>query len=73
MPGYSVWLEGYRCTGNSGTAQIIGTAMAETFADACRKVACKVKGRYGRFDPEKLTFWGCRAFPTRQEAGQLFG
>lgn len=38
---YEVWCEGYRATGESATAQLLGKTFARNFAQACDIVMCK--------------------------------
>jgi hypothetical protein len=38
---YEVWCEGYRATGEHGTATLLGKAKARNFAQACHIVMCK--------------------------------
>lgn len=74
MTTFEVWAEGYAVTGEHGPAQLIGTAEAPTFAEACQAVmADKEERLWGRFDPERLTLWGCRLFRTATEARRSFG
>lgn len=35
MKEYEIWCEGYRATGEEGTAYLIGTAFGNTFNEAC--------------------------------------
>lgn len=74
MATFEVWSEGYAVTGGSGPAQLIGTVEAPTFTEACQAVmADKDERLWGRFDPERLTVWGCRLFATEAEARKSFG
>lgn len=66
---FDVWSEGYAATGESGGAVYHGQATAASFREAC----VKVLGRNELFDPTRLTYWGCRLFPTEEEARRSFG
>lgn len=69
MKRYEVWAEGYQCTGESGGAHLMGTAEAASFKEAC-DIVCKDHSSY---NPEQLTDWGCRLYPTEAEARRSFG
>lgn len=75
MKTFEVWCEGYRATGNSNTHQLVGTAEAETFKEACDIVFSKDEDEYSRslYNPERLTHWGCRLFDNASEAAEAFG
>ena len=72
---YDIWLEGYCITGNSAQAQRVATNIeARSFEDAVIKFARSPDSEgYGNFDPNSLSFWGCRAYPTRGQAERSFG
>lgn len=68
---WEIWMEGYSATGEHATASCVGTRVpARTFREACIKT-------YGYdnnlFDPERLTFWGCRLFDNEADAREGFG
>ena len=66
---YTVWVEGFAATGESGTHWCKGSVAADTFADACFIL---FRGdRY--FDAERLTWWGCRLFDNASDAAKGFG
>jgi hypothetical protein len=66
---YEVWSEGYRITGNDGTATLEGRIEADNFHDACVKLLGERldKGR------DELSVWGCRLFDNETEARVSFG
>jgi len=73
---FEVWSEGYSVTGGHGTAYLIGTVAASTFPEACAKATSQARAAgkdYGEFNPDRLTVWGCRLFPTEIEARKSFG
>ena len=66
---FQVWREGYRITGNWDHARMMGEAEAATFEEACQIV---LEGDED-FDPERLTTWACRLYPTETLAREYFG
>lgn len=73
MKVYDIWAEGYACTGDSAGATLVGQACAETFQEACNKYATYDAGFARLYDPERLTYWGCKLFDNRQDAQVNFG
>lgn len=78
MKKFDVWLEGYRATGEHGTAQLIGEGVeAETFPEAC--VKAMLDNNWGAadlekyYDKERNTYWGCRFFDNEKDARASFG
>ena len=69
---FTIWSEGYRATGQSGTAQIMGQAYGETFKEACIKFFTDHRDMR-LFNAENLTFWGCSLFPDEARARKFFG
>jgi hypothetical protein len=72
MNEYEVWMEGHSATGDSSEAEFCGVYEAKTFAEACA-VWNREKGHPGYFDPERLTYWGCRFFDNEHNARKSFG
>jgi hypothetical protein len=73
---FEIWSEGFRATGDIGTAHKHGEQEGEDFADACRKqFADDPPNDWGRsdFDPDRLTYWGCRLFDNEADARERFG
>ena len=86
---YEVWMEGYRATGEYGTASLWGKSIARSFEEACHKIACEnylkrtkedETNPYKNFgigrwdyDPHKLTYWACKLYETELEARKSFG
>jgi len=64
---YQIWVEGFIATGENGRAHLAGTYEAEEFSEACA-MAAKGRNWGDLFNPERLTYWGCRLFPTEHEA-----
>ena len=78
MKLYEIWSEGYLCTGvegNPAKASLLGKVEAESFKDACIKLCSpkEFQARHGRFDPERLSVWGCRLFDNEKAARKSFG
>lgn len=70
---YEVWMEGYLATGMEGIPQgatLVGEVEADSFKDACDLF-------YGNdtfhYNPQRLTYWGCKLFDNEQDARKNFG
>ncbi len=72
---YDVWTEGYRCSGNSETAQHHGAFEANSFVDAVKAFRDTVKDDHSRscIDIENMNYWGCRFFDNENDARKSFG
>ena len=84
---YEVWCEGYRATGEHGTAHLVGTGVGETFDDAVRDLMSRKKGhgiepntpsRYIDEDAyanrrSNWSIWGCDLFDNEAAAKEAFG
>ena len=71
---YAVWMEGYCTQGNSSKAKMIGMSRADSFQEACEVAYTDKDGKVDElFDPERLTYWGCRLFDNEREARKSFG
>ena len=74
MKTYNIYMEGFRATGQSEPASLIGTEDGETFKDACAKFMEYVYDPNSRFyDKERNTYWGCRLFDNMEDASRSFG
>lgn len=73
MPVWTIYVEGYRITGNDGQASLVGTASGETFIEACRAYARSNPEFASQYDPVRNTHWGCQLFPTLAAAQKSFG
>lgn len=73
MGVYNLWMEGFACTGNFGTAQPLGLVEAETFESAVKKRMAIYPDSEKYFNPEKLTYWGCGIFDNEADARKVFG
>lgn len=70
---YEIWSEGFVVQGNSSGAIYHGSEYARTFKEACNKLSKKSLEFNRYYDPEDMTFWGCRLFDNESEARESFG
>jgi hypothetical protein len=75
MTVFSIWAEGYACTGESSNAAFLGTEEAESFEKACDQLVAKsnIKELYKKQSDGVLTIWGCRLFDNEKDARRAFG
>lgn len=64
-----VWCEGYMATGDSAEARLLGKTRASTLKEACDKLYSNDPS----YDPERMTYWGCRLFDNEDDARKSFG
>lgn len=65
LPRHAIYIKDY--AGQSSRVMRLGTGFGETFEDACIEWAVRTdKGQL--YNREKNTYWGCRLFPTLEEA-----
>lgn len=65
MKTFEVWRTGYKTSATTfAPAKKLGSAEAETFAEAC-EIVC---GTANDFDKKQLTVWGCQLFDNEDEA-----
>lgn len=69
MNVYSIYMEGYRATGDSATARYVGAGVGHSFLEACRRYY--IDSDY--YDPDGNTYWGCRLFDNLEDAQRRFG
>lgn len=72
---FSIWSEGYACTGQSAGAYLHGCAYGFTFREACIQFFTidKKNDHTKYFDAENLGYWGCRLFDNEVDARKAFG
>jgi hypothetical protein len=70
---YEINSEGYIGTGDSGGATYHGSSDGEDFREACRNFAAADDDFAKYFDPERMTYWGCRLYPSMSDARAMFG
>lgn len=76
MNSYTIWAEGYRATGQHGTATLLGSASGETFRDAVKELAKRALPEdRALFNTDHIqpTYWGCRLFDNEEDARKSFG
>jgi hypothetical protein len=66
---FKIWSEGYSCTGECSSAIYLGEESDITFKKACVKFFSNTV----LFDPNRMTYWGCRLFDNEIEARKSFG
>ena len=75
---FEIWSEGYLATGMEGIpekARMLAEVEADSFQEACDKLCSDPdwQRRYGNYNPERLTVWGCRLFDNEADARKSFG
>lgn len=73
METYNIWSEGYCVTRGYGTHQLLGTSKGNSFKEAVISWMNSHPNYKDFFDEDRLTYWGCRLFPTEEEAAKSFG
>jgi hypothetical protein len=68
---WDVWMEGYATNGERAKAELLGSVEADSFHEACVKIAGKQFP--SNYDSIRNCVWGCRLFPTGEEAAKLCG
>ena len=71
----SLWMEGYSATGESGTAQCIGTYNSKDLDDAVKQymVANPNRVDWDRFGRGRHAIWACEIFDNETQARKWFG
>lgn len=73
MPKYDIWIEGYSFTGETParSSRIAREIEADNFQEACvswwESLTRRQRSGYGNFNQEKLTIFGCKLAPNRDE------
>ena len=73
---FDIYEEGFRVMEESARAHYKGTGEGETFLDACKDYIARTGYGVIRTDSsgnEYASDWGCRWFPTLEEAQKSFG
>lgn len=74
---FDIYEEGFRTNGESAYAHYLGVGYGESFIEACKEFIARTK--YGKIYIDDTTGeeyacdWGCRWFPTLEEAQKNFG
>lgn len=71
---FEIWCEGYSVTGGpDNKALFLGRGEGETFNQACVNFFSENKNFSDYFNPDKLTYWGCKLFDNEADARKSFG
>lgn len=73
METYNIWSEGYCVTGGYGKHHLLGTSKGNTFKEAVINWMNNNPDYKKFFDENRLTYWGCKLFPTEEESAKSFG
>ena len=73
MQTFKIWSEGYSATGEYGTHSLLGTSKGNSFKEAVINWMNNNPDYKKLFDENRLTYWGCRLYPTEEEAARRFG
>ena len=70
MPVFEIWDSGYRATGECSYAHRLGSAWGISFKAACITFfyGSNDPRKHTDFDPDTMTYWGCKLFPDGEEA-----
>lgn len=71
----ALWLEGFSATGQSGTAQCLGTYNATDLDDAVKQYMASHPNSvdWDRFGRGRHAIWGCEIFDNESQARASFG
>jgi hypothetical protein len=70
---FSIWCEGFRATGQSGTATLLARHAGISLKDACLNHAKEDSEFNHYFDADRMTYWGCQIFDNEADARRSFG
>ncbi len=73
---FNIYMEGFVTNGESGKAIFLATSEGDTFIEACKNYIKKTGHGEIRVDKngnEYASYWGCRWFPTLEEAQEFCG
>lgn len=76
MAKFDIWTEGFLIQGMDEPAKaslVAKDVEADSFKEAVRKHYSKDGKINSLIDLERLTYWGCRLYPTEKEARRSFG
>lgn len=74
MAIFDVWKEGFACTGQIATAELVGRMEADSFKAAVQKLYDELTpAARSDWDLERMTIWGCRLFDNEADARRGFG
>lgn len=70
---YTIWSEGFCVMEGHSKAILHGEAEGNSFKEACMNYAKTDKEFEFYFDPDRMTYWGCKLFDNEIEARRSFG
>lgn len=77
---YQIWVEGYAATGQNANALFLGETEAESFNDACIKIAgdkldkdSSTASGYQENKKGKFSIWSCGLYDNEADARKCFG
>lgn len=70
---FQIWSEGFRATGESAGAHYHGSSIGKDFKEACDRFAEENLTFWEYYDPNRMTFWGCKLYDNEHEARLSFG
>lgn len=73
MPRYEIWSEGFRATGESGTATYHGESEGSNFVEACKNFAARHEEFAKYYNPKSNAYWACSLFDNESDARKTFG
>lgn len=69
---WEIWCEGYRATGEHGTAQMMGRAQGKTFQEACDAFFAQ-RNDASFYDAKTLRYWACGLYDNEARARKNYG
>ncbi len=73
MKTYKVWLEGFKATGEEGTADYLGCFDGDNFKQACKNAIKYLGWSLELYNEKENSYWGCRFFKSEKKARKSFG
>lgn len=73
MKVYEIWSEGYRATGEEGSATFHGTMRGDSFHQACDRLAEHHSAFAKYYETDTMTYWGCQLFDNEKDARARYG
>jgi hypothetical protein len=70
---FEIWAEGYRASGDSAPAHLVGTSYGKSFKEAVERYADSDISFRMNYDPDKMTHWGCNLFDNETDAKKVYG
>ncbi len=71
---YDIWMEGFHIQGGGPTpASFVGQSEGASFEEAVKKWYSDPKHFPSEFNPDTLSYWGCRLFDNEKDARRFMG